>query len=74
MGRRRRDLRITLGRFEAFFRKRRRIVKMDQVVRDTRMVRLPLPDLLEDGRALQLVGVCLSVGAAAAFQSPRSNT
>ena len=48
------DLRIPLGRIEAFLRQGRRVVEMDQIVRDAGMARLALEDRLEDRRALEL--------------------
>ena len=51
----RRDLGIALGGIDAFVRQGRRVVEMDQVVGDARMPRLALEDLLQDGRALELV-------------------
>ena len=52
--RRRCDLRIALGRIEAFLRQRRRVVEMDQIVGDAGMPRLALEDRLEDRGALEL--------------------
>src|SRR6516164_1061873 len=52
--RRRRDLRIPLGRVEASLRQGRRVVEMDQVVGDAGMARLAQEDRLEDRGALEL--------------------
>ena len=41
------------------FRQSRRVVEMDQVVRDAGMLRLALEDRLEDRRALELHGISL---------------
>ena len=59
MRRGRRDLGVTPRSVEALFRDRRRVVEVDQVVRDARVLRLALEDRLEDRRALELVGVGL---------------
>ena len=60
--RRRRDLRVELGGGQAFVGDRRIIVEMDQIVRDTGMLRLALPDRLQDCRALELLRVGLVIG------------
>ena len=54
MWRRRRDLRVALGRGEPFLCQRRRVVEMDQIMRDAGMARLAQEDGLEDGGSLEL--------------------
>src|SRR6478609_7183046 len=52
-----RDLGIASGGVEAFLGDRGIIVKVDQVMRHARMLRLAYCDRLQDCRALELVGV-----------------
>src|SRR5437667_8903148 len=61
MRRRRRDLRIPLGRVEASLRQGRRVVEMDQIVGDAGMARLAQEDRLEDRSALELHRIGLVV-------------
>ena len=57
----RRDLGIAVGGVEAFLRRCRIVVEVDQVVRDARMLRQALGDRLQDRRALALLGIGLVV-------------
>ena len=54
-----RDLGVAPRCLDAFICDRWIVVEMDQVVRHARMQRLPQGDRLQDGRALELVGVGL---------------
>ena len=55
----RRDLRVAPGRIERPRRQRRHVEAVNDVVRQTRMLRLPLELLLEDAGGLQLVRIGL---------------
>jgi hypothetical protein len=57
-----RDLGIVKCSSETFVGDRRIIVEMNQIMRDAGMHRLPLPDRLQNGGALELVGVGLVGG------------
>ena len=57
-----RDLCITLGRIEAFLGDWRIVIQMDEVVCDTRVVRLSFEDRLQQRRSFELVGVSLISG------------
>src|SRR5713226_10403167 len=59
MRRRGGDLRIAPGSIKSFLSDGRSVVEMDQVVRHARMPWLALRNLLQDGRAFELVGVRL---------------
>ena len=54
-----RHLRVAPCGRQALLGQRRRVVEVNEIVRDTRMVWLPIPDLLEDRRTLELIGVGL---------------
>ena len=59
--RRRRDLVIELGGRDAHRRERRKIVAVDQVVRDARMVRLRFCLFVKDRGGFQLRGIVLVI-------------
>ena len=71
MRRVRRDLGIAQRRGEAFGGDRRIVIQMDQIVGDAGVLRLPLPDRLQDGGALELVGVGLVGGRRRHIQGDR---
>src|ERR1700754_3050105 len=57
-----RDLGVVRCRSETFVGDRRIVVEMNQILSDAGMHRLPLPDRLQNGGALELVGVGLVGG------------
>jgi hypothetical protein len=59
VGRRSRDLRVTLGCLEAFLRERRIVVEVDEIVRDARVLGLALEDRFQQRRTFELVGIGL---------------
>jgi hypothetical protein len=58
----RRNPGVSLGCIQPLFRKRRRVIEMDQVVRHAGMPRLALEDRLQNGRAFKLICVGLVIG------------
>ncbi len=54
-----RDLGVASGGIQTFLSNRWVVVEMDQIVRDARMHRLALGDLLQDGCAFELIGISL---------------
>jgi len=59
MGRGRSDLGIATGGVEALIGDGRIVVEVDQIVGDAGMLGLALEDGLQDGRALELIGIAL---------------
>src|SRR5476649_2522578 len=53
----RRDLRVAPGGVDPFLRERRRVIEVDEIMSDTWMSGLALVDSLQDGGALELIGV-----------------
>ena len=57
-----RHLGVASRRREPLLGERRRIVEVDQIMRDPRMLRLARPNLFQDCRALELIGIGLVGG------------
>ncbi len=53
---------VASRRREPLLGERRRIVKVYQIMRDSRMLRLTRPDFFQDGRPLELIGIGLVGG------------